>query len=65
MPVKKELVERRIIVLVYCFRGVYLKSQMEEGLLAKTFSSYSEYKRRTNRQLLLSGSWVRWSLKSG
>ena len=36
-----------IVVFVYCFFGVYFKSQMEERLLAKTFSSYSEYKRRT------------------
>ena len=36
-----------IVVFVYCFFGVYFKSQMEERLLAKTFSAYSEYKRRT------------------
>ena len=36
-----------IVVFVYCFFGVYLKSQMEERLLSKTFPSYSEYKRRT------------------
>ena len=30
-----------------CFFGFYLKSQMEEHLLAKTFPAYSEYKRRT------------------
>ena len=36
-----------IIVFVYCFFGVYFKSQMEERLLAKTFPAYSEYKRRT------------------
>ena len=36
-----------IIVLVYCFLGVYFKSKMEERLLAKTFPSYAEYKRRT------------------
>ena len=36
-----------IVVFVYCFFGVYFKSQMEERLLAKTFPAYSEYKRRT------------------
>jgi len=36
-----------IVVFVYCFFGVYLKSRMEERLLAKTFPGYSEYKRRT------------------
>ena len=36
-----------IIVLVYCFFGVYFKSQMEERLLARTFPAYSECKRRT------------------
>jgi protein-S-isoprenylcysteine O-methyltransferase Ste14 len=36
-----------IVVFVYCFFGVYFKSQMEERLLAETFPAYSEYKRRT------------------
>ena len=36
-----------IIVFGWCFFGFYLKSQMEEHLLAKTFPAYSEYKRRT------------------
>jgi protein-S-isoprenylcysteine O-methyltransferase Ste14 len=36
-----------IIVFVCCFFGLYLKSQMEEHLLAKTFPAYAEYKQRT------------------
>jgi|HubBroStandDraft_5_1064220.scaffolds.fasta_scaffold24997_3 protein-S-isoprenylcysteine O-methyltransferase Ste14 len=36
-----------LIVFVYCFFGIYFKSQMEERLLARTFPAYSEYKRRT------------------
>jgi protein-S-isoprenylcysteine O-methyltransferase Ste14 len=36
-----------IIIFVGCFVGFYFKSQMEERLLARTFTAYSEYKGRT------------------